>query len=230
MYGYIYKTTNLVNGKIYIGQKKGPEFYPDYKGSGKALWNAIRKYGWDKFKVEFLIPCFSQEELDAEEIFLIDWFGSRDRSIGYNISEGGTWGDVSLGMTPEEYQAWCDKNRASHAGEKNHFYGKRHTEESKRKISEHHADFSGENNPNYGKRLSESTRAKISEAARGRVPWNKGLTKDDPRVKKYSSSGTRNKPGRIYHLICKSCGSEFESTASNKKRCPACNGSTSNSI
>lgn len=164
MFGYIYKTTNLINGKIYIGQKKGPEFCPDYKGSGKVLWNAINKYGWDNFKVEFLIPCFDQEELNEEERFLIEWFNSRDRNIGYNIAEGGTWGDVSQGMTPEEYETWCEKNRVTHSGDKNHFYGKKHTEESKRKISEHHADFSGENHPMYGRSLSDETRRKISEA------------------------------------------------------------------
>ena len=38
MYGYIYKTTNLVNGKIYIGQKKSDVFLGDkYLGSGKKL-------------------------------------------------------------------------------------------------------------------------------------------------------------------------------------------------
>ena len=36
MYGYIYKTTNLVNGKIYVGQHKG-EFTEDYIGSGTSL-------------------------------------------------------------------------------------------------------------------------------------------------------------------------------------------------
>lgn len=46
-------------------------------------------------------------------------------------------------------------------GSKNPFYGKKHTEESRKKISENHADFSGENHPMYGKRHSEETREKM---------------------------------------------------------------------
>ena len=68
VYGYIYETTNLVNGHKYIGQHASSEFDPNYKGSGKLLWQAIHKYGWDNFKARMLCPCFSQEELDDEEI------------------------------------------------------------------------------------------------------------------------------------------------------------------
>ena len=168
-YGYIYKTTNLINGKIYIGKKESPEFDPNYKGSGKALNYAFKKHGWENFKVEYLFPCFSKEELNAEERFLIAWFDCRVKNgKGYNISEGGDWGDVSQGMTTEQYKAWCEKNRLANLGDKNHFYGKKHTEESKLKISEHHADFSGENHPMYGKHHTEESRRKMSEAKSGK--------------------------------------------------------------
>lgn len=117
MYGYIYKTTNLINGKIYIGKHKASEFNPNYKGSGTAyLSNAFKKYGWENFKVEFLIPCFSLEELNTEERFLIEWFNSRDRSIGYNRAEGGDGGVLS--------------------GEDNPFYGKHHSDAAKQMIRE----------------------------------------------------------------------------------------------
>lgn len=43
MYGYIYKTTNLINNKIYIGQHKHEKFDIKYFGSGYALVNAIKK-------------------------------------------------------------------------------------------------------------------------------------------------------------------------------------------
>jgi len=49
MYGYIYKTTNIVNGRQYIGQHMSELFDENYKGSGKALLEAINKYGWDNF-------------------------------------------------------------------------------------------------------------------------------------------------------------------------------------
>lgn len=46
MYGYIYKTTNLLNGKIYVGQHKAEKFEPDkYLGSGTIFLEALQKYG-----------------------------------------------------------------------------------------------------------------------------------------------------------------------------------------
>lgn len=55
MYGYIYKTTNLVNGKIYVGQHKAAIFEPNnYMGSGKILHSAIQKYGIDAFRQELI--------------------------------------------------------------------------------------------------------------------------------------------------------------------------------
>lgn len=43
MYGYIYKTTNLINGKIYIGQHKSEEYDSSYYGSGKKILRALKK-------------------------------------------------------------------------------------------------------------------------------------------------------------------------------------------
>ena len=51
MYGYIYETTNLINGKKYIGQHVSETFDKDYYGSGKAFLNALRKNGKENFKV-----------------------------------------------------------------------------------------------------------------------------------------------------------------------------------
>lgn len=218
MYGYIYKTTNLINGKIYIGKKKG-DFNPNYKGSGTALWNAINKYGWDNFKVEFLCPCFSPEELNEEERILIAHFDSRvKQGKGYNISEGGDWGDISEGLSEEDNKRWRQNISKACAGKRNGFYGRKHTEESRKLISEHHADFSGENHPIYGKHLSESTKRKIGEAGKGRIPWNKGLTKSDPRVAKNTS---HSREGIKYHLTCHRCGLNYIGN-SPSQRCPNC--------
>ena len=115
MYGYVYKTTNTVNGKIYIGKHKSAEFDPNYKRSGSALWNAINKYGWSAFHTEMLSSCFSLEELNEEEIMLIAHFNATDRSIGYNLLDGGDGGSLY--------------------GELNSFYGKHHTKETRDIIS-----------------------------------------------------------------------------------------------
>ena len=79
----IYKTTNLVNGKIYIGQDKNNN--PNYYGSGKLLKLAIKKYGKKNFKKEILEECTSIDELNEREIYWIGFFKSNDRYTGYNI-------------------------------------------------------------------------------------------------------------------------------------------------
>lgn len=93
MYGYIYKTTNKLNNKIYIGQKKSPIFLENkYLGSGKYLKRAIKKYGEENFMVELVDTANSREELSELEIFYIKKFNSTDISIGYNIAKGGIGG------------------------------------------------------------------------------------------------------------------------------------------
>lgn len=88
MFGYIYKTTNRVNGKIYIGQHRASTF-ESYLGSGKKLWNAIYKYGIDNFMVEMLCKCESNDELDEKEKYYIKLFDACNVNVGYNIAEGG---------------------------------------------------------------------------------------------------------------------------------------------
>lgn len=93
MYGYIYKTTNLINNKIYIGQKKSKVFLNEkYLGSGKYLWHAINKYGKDNFIVEMLDTAETRDELSELEIFYISTYNSTDPKIGYNIARGGIGG------------------------------------------------------------------------------------------------------------------------------------------
>lgn len=95
MYGYIYKTTNIINGKIYIGQKKSNVFLGNkYLGSGKYLQCAIKHYGADNFIVEMLDYSASKEGLDELEKLYIQKFNSTNPNIGYNIALGAVGGDT----------------------------------------------------------------------------------------------------------------------------------------
>lgn len=99
MYGYIYKTTNLANGKIYIGQKQSSKFLGrTYLGSGLLLREAVTKYGRNNFDVELIAEAFSREELNRLEKHYIAVYRACDLSVGYNLSAGGS--------TPSGLPAW----------------------------------------------------------------------------------------------------------------------------
>ena len=85
MYGYIYKTTDLLNNKIYVGQHKAKKFTDKYIGSGVKLRIRIREIGIHNFKVELLEECENKQKLCEREEFWIRHFQSCDSKIGYNI-------------------------------------------------------------------------------------------------------------------------------------------------
>ena len=91
----IYKTINLINGKIYIGQSKWNN--SKYFGSGNQIIKAIKKYGIENFKKEIICECKTHKELDKMERYWIKKLNSQDRNIGYNLEDGGnngSWGPI----------------------------------------------------------------------------------------------------------------------------------------
>lgn len=102
MYGYVYKTTNNINGKKYIGQKKG-EFNNSYKGSGTRLKLAIEKYGKENFKVELIKEAYTQDELNRLEKEEIEKNNAVLNNNFYNMCSGGDcWGSPALKETREK--------------------------------------------------------------------------------------------------------------------------------
>jgi group I intron endonuclease len=89
----IYKTTNLIDGKIYIG--KDVKNNSSYLGSGVRLKLAIKKYGVQNFKKEVLEDnILDKKTLSEREIYWISYFNSNNRLIGYNLTKGGDGGDT----------------------------------------------------------------------------------------------------------------------------------------
>jgi len=99
----IYKATNSINGKSYIGQTAKPSIEPrknkHFKNAFKDLtqthfYRALRKYGKDNFTWEILCYCNTKEELNQKEIYYIEYFQSMSFQNGYNMTKGGTGGDT----------------------------------------------------------------------------------------------------------------------------------------
>ena len=98
MYYIIYKTTNLINGRFYIGKHQTSDLYDDYVGSGKLLKRAIKKYGIDNFKTEIVEMCPTEAHMNlAEKIYVII-----DSEVSYNLCRGGKGGFGYINSQVEE--------------------------------------------------------------------------------------------------------------------------------
>jgi NADH pyrophosphatase NudC (nudix superfamily) len=89
-YGFIYETTNLINGMKYIGQHKrsGSVEDPDdtwYLGSGKIISRAIMKHGKENFSRTILCECNNQEDLNNIEEYFIKLYNAHESKEYYNI-------------------------------------------------------------------------------------------------------------------------------------------------
>ena len=92
----VYKHTNLINGKVYIGitrQDFNKRWQNGYGYTGTYFGNAIQKYGWENFRHEILQTGLTKEAACEEEKRLIAEYQSQDKNHGYNIMEGGQTGD-----------------------------------------------------------------------------------------------------------------------------------------
>lgn len=75
----IYKTTNLLNGKIYVGQDTRNN--PYYLGSGILLNKAIKKYGRKNFVKETIEHCNSIKQLNEREVYWVKYYNSANKSM-----------------------------------------------------------------------------------------------------------------------------------------------------
>ena len=123
----IYKTTNLINNKIYIGKKI--EDRKDYYGSGTAIKLAINKYGKENFKKEIIEKCNNKEELIEREKYWIEKLNSKYPN-GYNITDGGK-GTLGFRHTNEAKQKISKALKGKPHARQNWNY----TEETKQKMS-----------------------------------------------------------------------------------------------
>ena len=125
MYGFIYITENLVDGRKYVGQKKYNYGWETYFGSGVRLTRAINKYGLNNFKRTIIENCYSKTELNVREKYWISHYNAVYDDNFYNLTAGGDGGAAYGHAVSDETR---EKLRLARAGFK-------HTDEAKEKIS-----------------------------------------------------------------------------------------------
>ena len=197
-YGFIYITTNLINGKRYIGQKAflNTSDWKSYLGSGKLLKQAIKKYGKQKFARDIIAIAFSKEELNTLEISYIKNYNAIKNNNFYNIAEGG-YGNTLKGLSEEEIKAWKLKMSQAHIGL-----------------------LKGERHPMYGKHQSNYVKQIISKANKGRSTFqgrkHTQFTKQKMSNSKKGLFGEKNSHSK--KVICINTGEIFPSLSDACKR------------
>jgi group I intron endonuclease len=217
----VYKTTNTINGKFYVGQDSNNN--PKYLGSGILLNRAIEKYGREYFIKEVLEVCNTKEQLNEREKYWIHELNAKQE--GYNIADGGRGGNtyteetiqrVSKLLTgryvspetiekrkelrkkhPERY-IWTDEMR-KRLGDSHR--GKTLSEETKRKLSEK-LKLSTDYSPEF---LYQQTKDKRGENG---PMWNKQHSEE---TRKKMSESHKNNPIRYW-------SGKKQSSESNEKR------------
>ena len=202
---YIYRITNKINGKTYIGQHKYKKLNDSYMGSGKLLKLAKKKYGIENFTktiLKFDIPNVDLAN-DWEQMYVL--FERAKGKAEYNIANGGNGNPGVTGYWLGKHRSEETRKKMSES-QKGKNLGKKHSEETKRKISEslkgnqrhkghNHSEETkrkmseakkGQPGIWKGKHLSEEHRKKLSEAHKGQAAWNKGMPCSEEQKRKQS--------------------------------------------
>lgn len=154
----IYKYTNSVNGKVYIGQTcKTMEERAQANGHNyrecRRFYAAIKKHSWSSFIPEILETVETVDEANEREVYYINLYNSTDERYGYNLALGGD----NKEMLPETKAIISAKAKERYIDKtKNPMYGRRHSEEAREKQS---AKKRGGNNPMFGSVWTDTQKA-----------------------------------------------------------------------
>jgi hypothetical protein len=173
----IYKITNNINKKYYIGMHRTKNINDGYMGSGTLLKLAIKKYGIHNFNKEILFNFDNEKEMVEKEKELIK--ETINDKNAYNIAMGG-WGGDTLSNHPDILIIKEKiKNKLSSFSEEE----KSRMNKLKIRYGENNGMFgscrTGKNNPNYGNKLTKEQRDNISRAKLGKPITKRKIPEQD---------------------------------------------------
>lgn len=186
---YIYKITNLINNKIYIGlttKTITERFYyhlRDSKLAKSGIDSAIRKYGVENFKVEEIDTADTIEELKNKEIYWIAEYNSTNNKIGYNQTIGGE--GITGYHHSEESKYKCGSS----------FRGKKRIK-TQEQIRKHKVSYSGHKFSDEVK-ADRSKKLKLAYKEGRKIPNGKGIggrkkmSPEEKKVNKENQIGKR---------------------------------------
>jgi len=159
-YHYIYKTTNLINGKYYIGMHSTNNLEDGYIGSGKRLWYSINKYGKDNFKCEIIEMLPNREALKRREKELVNEELLKD-NMCLNLQPGGGGGILN-----EEHGKKLKAAASSYSKKRweDDEYRNKMIESSRNIMMRNHKAGKIKYDTTKGKSISEDHKRKIGEA------------------------------------------------------------------
>jgi len=180
MYYLIYKITNKLNNKIYIGAHKTKNKNDNYFGSGIILKRSVEKHGKENFNKEILFECSTENEMWEKEAGIVDEeFVARDDT--YNIKLGGCGGfdyinenklqntEKTVPIRQKHAESMRNKFLAMYNEDEN--FRNEWKEKVKSGIKFHQLLFG--NNTFGGKSHSDETKKKMSQAKKGKYDGNK---------------------------------------------------------
>ena len=186
---YVYVHTCTVNGKRYVGctTRVKPELrWAEGKGyqNNDHFYRAILKHGWDNFQHE-VFEVDSAEEMYRKEVELISFYHSNDPEYGYNNSVGGEKGALGCKHSEESKKKMSESHKGKSLGEE---HRKKLSEAQKKRYSDH---------PEIRRKISETQKGKpkpCSEDHKRRISETLKKRWSDPEVRRKQSEAQKNRP------------------------------------
>lgn len=171
MYYIVYKITNVVNSKYYIGAHQTNDLNDGYMGSGLLLKKAICKYGIDNFKKEVLHVFDNKEDMYATERSIVNESQVKDLMC-YNLKIGGEggWSCIDFSARNKRISKIRDYSSSEYSEKLSHSM----KNAMKIRIESGEKPFSNSRGFSSGSNHSEATKKKISEANKGKTSSTKG--------------------------------------------------------